>query len=146
MDRLYFSFNRSVSMRKVFSRRRALKNIESHLLEILSERELKILLLLVTAAEENNGMGEIEPEIIQNSVEEYSFGRNLFVVCQILKNLGWGRLTCCKGQNSKKLPCLGEDWKNLHIGVVFSESGELDEEQLRKINRDIILCEHRKVR
>jgi hypothetical protein len=106
-------------MKKVFRPLRILKKIDSYLIDVLSRKQLTVLLLLVVVAVENNGKGEFEPETIKKFAGKYFSGEDLFVICQILKRFGWGRLTCCKGENPETPPCLTENWKDLHIGVEF---------------------------
>lgn len=108
-------------MEKVFRPLRILKQIDPYLIDILSRKQLTVLLLLIVVAVENNGKGEFKPETIKNFADKYFSGEDLFVICQILKRFKWGRLTCCKEKNPEIPPCLTENWRDLHIGVEFSD-------------------------
>lgn len=90
-------------------------------MNLLSKKQLKLLLLLLSSAAKNNGEGKLERETIDNSADIYFSGDDLFVICRMLKRFGLGSLTCCDNNRKKILPCLGKDWKNLPIGIRFSD-------------------------
>ncbi len=106
-------------MGKIFNPLKILKQIDRRVINLLSKKQLKLLLLLVASAAKNNGKGELKHETIENFAGVYFSGEDLFVVCQSLKRFGWGKLTCCEQKNPKIPPCLGENWKDLPIGISF---------------------------
>ena len=108
-------------MEKIFRPLEILEQIDSYLIDVLSVRELTALLLLVVVAMKNDGSGKFESKTIKNLADKYFSGKDLFVICRILKRFHWGRLTCCKERNSKNPPCLSENWKDLPIGISFSD-------------------------
>jgi hypothetical protein len=108
-------------MGKGFRPLRIIKQIDTYLINILSRKQLTALLLLVVVAMKNNGSGEFEPETIKNLADKYFSGKDLYVICQILKRFEWGKLTCCKEKHPEGPPCLTEKWRDLHIGVKFLE-------------------------
>lgn len=114
-------------MGKKYRPLRILKQVEPYLISVLSKRQLKIFLLLIVVAKENNGRGEIEYITIKNLAGECFNGEDLFVICQVFKRFGWGRLTCCKENNPELPPCLTENWRDLRIGVDFLELEKGDE-------------------
>lgn len=122
-------------MGKIFNPLEILKRIEKSLMNRLSERQLKLLLLL-SAAAKNNGKGELELETIKNCANICFGGEDLFVVCQTLKKLGWGKLTCCKCNYIRIPPCLRKNWKNLLIGIEFSFERRMKNGKTQKTNRD----------
>ncbi|MCK4904761.1 hypothetical protein KAS42_00760 [bacterium] len=108
-------------MEKIFRSFKILKKIDSYLINILSGKELTALLLLVVVAVENNGTGKFKPETIKKFADKYFSGKDLLVICKLLRKFGWGRLTCCKQNNPQNPPCLSEKWKDLPIGISFSD-------------------------
>ncbi len=106
-------------MGKTFDPLRILKQIDRRLISLLSKKQLKLFLLLLSSVAKTNGRGKLERETIKNFAGAYFNKEDLFVICQSLKKFGLGKLTCCKQENPKIMPCFGENWKDLSIGISF---------------------------
>ncbi|MDD5454592.1 MAG: hypothetical protein PHW62_03740 [Candidatus Ratteibacteria bacterium] len=107
-------------MERIFRPFEVLHRIDRGLINALSESQLKVLLLLVASAVKNGGKGKLERETIESFADICFNGEDLFIVCQNLKRFGLGKLTCCNQKNPGISPCLGENWKDLSIGISFS--------------------------
>ena len=106
-------------MERLFDPLKILKKIDLSFIKGLTKKQLKILLLLIVCARENNGKGKIDFRTVENLAGESICGEDLFVVCRIIKKSGWGELTCCKGKSTGCAVCLGKDRHSMNIEVDF---------------------------
>ena len=106
-------------MEQLFNPLKILREIDLDFIEGLTKKQLKILLLLIVCARENNGNGKVNFKTIENFAGECVCGEDLFAVCRIIKKSGWGELTCCKGESAECAVFLCKDMHSMNIEVKF---------------------------